>query len=112
MPTELKPVVPTVGRIVHYTVREGQRRGETRAAIITRTFHQILPDGTEIPSYMVNLTVFPDQSNPSIGEERWASSADIDADGKPGTWRYQPHALPANVTTEPSADPQPKPKKK
>jgi len=115
MTPPLKPVVPTVGRIVHYTVRDGQRAGETRAAIITRTFHQRLPDGTEIPSYKVNLTVFPDESNHAMHEERYASSVDIDDTGKRGTWRYQPAMLPPSVTPEPeppAPEPEPKPKKK
>lgn len=74
---------PTVGRIVHYVVKDGQRPGETRAAIITRTFHQ--PDHV---NYAVNLTVFPDHSNPSLYEEISASSSLYDDTGKPGTWSY------------------------
>jgi hypothetical protein len=112
---------PTVGRIVHYTVRDGQRRGETRAAIITRTFHGAPykgPDGTLTPpldtNWAVNLTIFDDKSNPALHEETHASSAMFDPDGKPGTWRYQPvnekllaAALPLNpepVVETPAAE--------
>ncbi len=87
---DLSQVKPAeAGDIVLYTVKDGQRAGETRGAVITRTFKQKGEDGSEVKLWNVNLTLFPDQSNPALHEEQHASSALYDETGKPGTWRYK-----------------------
>lgn len=87
---DLSQVKPAeAGDIVLYTVKDGQRAGETRGAVITRTFTQKGEDGSEVKLWNVNLTLFPDQSNPALHEEQHASSVLYDETGKPGTWRYK-----------------------
>lgn len=81
-PNGATPLPPeaSLGRIVHYVVKEGQVPGTKRAAIITAVHGP----------YLVNLTVFPDQANPSLYEERDAASSPYDDSGKPGTWSWPP----------------------
>jgi len=96
----MNTVKPTIGRIVHYVLREGRSAGESRAAIVVRVWG----DDTS-----PNLQVYLDGSNDDGSEFRgapgdrapafgWATSVPFDdpaemaehvseGDGKPG---YQP----------------------
>jgi YD repeat-containing protein len=75
---------PTPGRFVHYTLPDGPRAGETRAALITAVFGS-----------RVNLTVFLDQYNDCGLQAPFepvarAWSVDYDQSGQPGSWRWPP----------------------
>lgn len=72
----------TIGRIVHYRVKDGQFPGKLRAAIITNVKSR----------NVVNLTVFADAQNLSLYEERDAADVPFDDEGtgKPGTWSWPP----------------------
>jgi hypothetical protein len=79
---------PSVGRIVHYVLPSGPRKGEHRAAIVTGAWG----------GFVANLTVFLDQPNdviepsgsfiPQIAASGRIWSADYDAAGAPGSWHW------------------------
>ncbi len=97
MPTPAQ--LPTIGRIVHYTLPDGRHAGEVRAAMVTNVFPGAA-DGA------CNGTVFLDEANDE-GSKRFFSSAKYDdpavmpervsaGGGAPGyqagTWHWPPRA--------------------
>ncbi len=72
---------PTIGRIVHYLLREGRSAGELRPAIIVRVW----PDGHGAEN-TVQLRVFLDGSNDAGAESDWATS--VHEGTEPGTWQW------------------------
>jgi hypothetical protein len=97
-PHGIPPVLPTIGRIVHYVLKQGPRAGAVRAAIVTNAFG----------GPRCNGTVFIDQANdrghpgamPWESAEEHFCSAPYDggtpeAAGpppryEPGTWHWPP----------------------
>jgi len=71
---------PTVGRIVHYVLREGRNTGEHRPAIIVRVW----TDTT------VQLQVFTDKTNDDMTDGViWQTSVMLDdSSEKIGTWHW------------------------
>ena len=77
---------PTVGRIVRYVLPPGgEFAGQDRAAIVTGVFND----------YLCNLTVFYDQPNDVVGEQRddtqmvgRAWSCQFNEEKAPGTWHW------------------------
>lgn len=81
---------PTIGRIVHYVLPSGPRKGEVRPAIITRVWSKI--EDERSPG-MSNLSVFQDQSDDFGDHEyraRMAGSVYYNESGDPGTWHWPP----------------------
>lgn len=73
---------PSVGRIVHYVLDEGERAGETRAAIVVAVFGE-----------RCNLRVFFDTPNDDklLAGGDWRGSRLNDETTKaPGTWHWPP----------------------
>ncbi len=94
-------VPPTLGRNIRYVLREGIRRGQPRAAIITATWE-------DIAAYQcseVNLTVFLDLANdPGTGAEHYGTSVPYDPDKAPGTWHWPSDAGDTFRTLPPVAE--------
>ncbi len=83
-PLSTPSILPSMGRIVRYVLSQGRNAGQSRAAIVTRTWDQ--PDTGRSP--MVNLTISLDLSN-DFNAENHASSVPYDREGKrPGTWHW------------------------
>lgn len=103
---------PSVGRVVHYTLRDGRSAGQNRPAIVVRAWDD---EQTSYPPGTVNLQVFLDGSNDDGAEgidgnaspvalTTWVASVHEDdptamaervAQGRgpgyqPGTWHWPP----------------------
>lgn len=72
------------GRIVHYVLPDGIRKGEHRPAIVVRVWDTTQGTG------MSNLQVFIDGNNDQEqqGSARWVGSVHYDANKAPGTWHW------------------------
>lgn len=94
---------PTLGRVVHYVLREGRSAGKSRPAFIVEPWAESQDD----PAWKgkVNLVVFLDGANdrgahgeawveeggsPAVYTQMWVGSAEHDEAGAPGTWRWPP----------------------
>lgn len=81
------PIVPTVGRIVLYTLPRGSHAGETRPAQVVRV-------NGEGEGQTCNLSVQLDGPNDrDIGDCSWVGSARYDQKGAFGTWRWMDYQL-------------------
>jgi hypothetical protein len=80
---------PMLGGIVIYVLPDGPRKGEPRAAIISRVWQ---PAGHETAPGMSNLCVIRDQADDfPVGLEGayvGVGSVLYDPSGKPGTWHW------------------------
>lgn len=74
--------LPSPGRIVHYVLKDGNRQGEHRPAVIVRVW----------TDSMVNLLVFADGENDREYTDEnyvyWSGSKENDESGTPGTWHW------------------------
>lgn len=86
-------ITPSIGRIVHFVLPNGQHR----PAIIVRVFEE-----PPTPASVANLQVFLDGSNdaparePGASDLLWRTSVHQDAETmKPGTW-HTPELIPVS----------------
>lgn len=73
---------PSIGRIVHYVLTEGESRGEIRPAIIVRVL--------DAEKYFVNLRLFLDLGNDSASQPDFIGEAILGDRDNPGTWFWPP----------------------
>ena len=89
----MQPQQPSIGRIVHYVLPEGPRRGEVRPAIIVRRFTMIDPHVRPNVG-MCNLQVLLDGGNDGLegglGGVVWKGSVLYSEAQTPGTWHWPP----------------------
>lgn len=89
----MQPQQPSIGRVVHYVLPEGARRGEVRPAVITRVLTLI--DAPSNPG-MCNLQVLLDGSNDgldgALGGIAWKGSVLYSEAPVAGTWHWPPRA--------------------
>lgn len=85
--------LPSVGRIVHYVLPEGNYPGEHRPAIIVKVWGD--ESGNPQPDSLVNLQIFTDNVNDFITAHPggsgilWRTSVHRDEDTKePGTYHF------------------------
>jgi hypothetical protein len=82
---EMVEHIPSVGRIVHYVLRNDDRNaGQHRPAIITRVWDPVPHAGSA-----VQLQVFTDGSNDGLENVVWRTSVMQDATGEHGgSWHW------------------------
>lgn len=90
----MQPQQPSIGRIVHYVLPEGPRRGEIRPAVIVRVFTGV---DAPINPGMCNLQVLLDGGNDGLegglGGVVWKGSVLHSAATEApvaGTWHWPP----------------------
>lgn len=105
------PMIPSIGRIVHYVMPDGQHR----PAIIVRVWHH--PSEAATPESLVNVQVLTDGSNddpqrdPNAPLVLWRTSIAQQAEGTtPNTWHAPevgppvPACVPDSFVSVPKAD--------
>jgi hypothetical protein len=99
-PQAVPAVLPTIGRIVHYVLKQGPSAGQSRAAIVTNAFGGDACNGTVFVDRANDGALHPGDP-PSAGAEEWFSSARYDGGTptsfpgehvryQPGTWHWPP----------------------